>query len=107
MAEKELTTTDAVLDEQTASDLAELFRAFSDTSRLRIISALTTNEEMNVGAIAEAVGLSESATSHHLRGLRQMRLVRARKQGRQVYYTLDDEHIQELYLRGLDHVLHG
>jgi len=95
-----------VLDETRAADLAELFRAFSDTSRLRIISALTACE-LNVSALAEAVGLSESATSHHLRGLRQMRLVRARKEGRQVFYCLDDEHVEQLYKMGLDHVTHG
>lgn len=96
----------SVLDVNTAADLAEFFKAFSDPSRVRIISALT-ELEMNVGALAEVVGLSESATSHQLRGLRQMRLVRKRKEGRQVFYNLDDEHIKELYLRGLDHVLHG
>ena len=53
------------------------------------------------------MGISESAISHHLRGLRQMRLVRARKAGRQVFYSLDDDHIQDLLQRGLDHVLHG
>jgi ArsR family transcriptional regulator len=89
-----------------AAELAELFRAFSDPSRLRIISALV-DQELNVGAIAEAVGLTESATSHHLRGLRQMSLVRARKDGRQVYYCLKDEHVKTLYQIGLDHVLHG
>ena len=96
----------AVLDVQTATDLAELFKAFSDPSRVRIISALTV-KEMNVGGLAKAVNISESATSHQLRGLRQMRLVRKRKEGRQVFYTLDDEHIKELYNRGLDHVKHG
>jgi ArsR family transcriptional regulator len=62
---------------------------------------------MNVGALAQRIGISESAVSHHLRGLRQLRLVRARKEGRQVYYRLDDDHIEDLYRRGLDHVLHG
>jgi ArsR family transcriptional regulator len=99
-------TTHKVLDEQTAARLAEIFRSLSDPSRIRIISALSA-EELNVGALAEAVGISESAVSHHLRGLRQMRLVRARKAGRQVYYALDDDHIADLYLRGLDHVMHG
>ncbi len=94
------------IDERTASLLAEIFRALSDPSRIRIVAALAESE-MNVGALAEAAGLSESAASHHLRGLRQMRLVRARKLGRQVYYSLDDEHIADLYRRGLDHVLHG
>ncbi len=94
------------LDENNAAALAELFSAFSDPSRIRIISMLACGE-LNVGAIAEAVGLSESATSHQLRGLRQMRLVRARKVGRQVFYCLDDEHITKLYALGLEHVLHG
>ena len=62
---------------------------------------------MNVSALAAAVGISESAISHHMRGLRQMRLVRARKAGRQVFYRLDDDHILDLFERGLDHVLHG
>lgn len=94
------------LDERTAAQLAELFRAFSDTSRVRLIAALV-NGEKNVSALAEAVGISESAVSHHLRGLRQMRLVRARKAGRQVYYCLDDDHIAALFRQGLDHIQHG
>lgn len=95
-----------ILDEKHAARLAELLSALSDTSRVRIISALTAGER-NVGEIARAVGISESAVSHHLRGLRQMRLVRGRKRGRQVFYTLEDEHIIGLYQMGLDHVLHG
>jgi DNA-binding transcriptional ArsR family regulator len=86
--------------------LAELFNALSDPNRLRIISTLMKSE-MSVGGIAENVGLSESAVSHQLRGLRQMRLVRARKSGRQVFYSLDDEHVARLIQLGLDHVLHG
>ena len=89
-----------------ASELADLFSAFSDASRLRIISVLT-NGEKNVRSIAEKVDLTESATSHHLRGLRQMRLVRTRKEGRQVFYSLDDEHVRKLYQLGLEHVKHG
>ncbi len=91
---------------ENAAILAELFRAFSDPSRLRIISSLV-GQELNVSAIAELIGLSESATSHHLRGLRQMNLVQARKEGRQVFYYLKDEHVKTLYKIGLDHVLHG
>lgn len=97
---------ETLLDEHNADRLAELFRALSDTRRVRILSVLLGGER-NVRAIAESVGVSESAVSHHLRGLRQMRLVRARKAGRQVFYSLDDEHIVELFARGLDHVLHG
>ena len=78
----------------------------SDTSRVRLMAALIDGE-MNVGALAEAAGISESAVSHHLRSLRQLRLVRARKEGRQVFYTLDDQHIADLFLRGVAHIQHS
>ncbi len=94
------------LDERTAAQVAELFRAFSDASRVRIIAALADGEK-NVSALAEAAEVSESAVSHHMRGLRQMRLVRARKDGRQVFYALDDDHVAALFRQGLEHVRHG
>lgn len=95
-----------LLDEHTAAHVAELFRAFSDTSRVRILSALA-NRELNVNALAEVVGISESAVSHHMRGLRQMRLVKARRQGKEVYYRIEDEHIIALFQQGVRHVRHG
>ncbi len=95
-----------LLDERTAAQVAELFRAFSDSSRVRIIAALADGE-MNVSALAQAANVSESAVSHHMRGLRQMRLVRARKEGRQVFYALDDDHVAALFRQGLEHVRHG
>ncbi len=95
----------AVLDDDTAMRLAELFKALSDPTRLRLIAVLAEGEH-SVGELAEAAGTSESAISHQLRTLRQLRLVRARKAGRQVFYALDDEHIEDLYRRGLDHVRH-
>lgn len=94
-----------LISEERAADLAELFSAFSDASRLRIISVLAAGEQ-NVSSIACQIHLSESATSHHLRGLRQMRLVRTRREGRQVFYSLDDDHVQQLYELGLEHILH-
>jgi ArsR family transcriptional regulator len=94
------------LTELKAIQLAELFSALSDASRVRIISLLIEGE-MSVGALAEGLKMTESAVSHQLRGLRQMKLVRARKAGRQVYYALDDDHVIELFQRGLDHVRHG
>jgi len=94
------------LKEQTFTHLAELFSALSDPTRLRIISVLLENE-MNVGDIAARLDMTESAVSHQLRGLRQMRLVRSRKDGRQVFYALDDEHVGKLYRLGLEHVEHG
>ncbi len=91
------------LDEHVAAHVAELFRAFSDTSRVRIMSALL-NAEMNVSALSEAVGISESAVSHHMRGLRQMRLVTSRKDGKEVHYRVEDEHIIHLFQQGVKHV---
>ena len=93
------------LDEHTAAHVAELFSAFGDTSRVRILSVLASGER-NVGTLAAAVGLSESAVSHHLRALRQMRLVEARRDGRQVYYSLDS-HAITLFKYGLSHVRNG
>ena len=94
------------LDDHTASDVAELFRALSDTSRIKLIAALVGGET-NVGALAKAAGISESAVSHHMRHLRQLRLVRARKAGRQVFYSLDDQHIIDLFRRGVAHIQSG
>ena len=94
------------LTELKAIQLAELFSALSDASRVRIISLLIEGE-MSVSALAEGLNMTESAVSHQLRGLRQMRIVRARKEGRQVFYTLEDEHVQKLYSMGLDHIEHG
>jgi len=93
------------LDEHTAAHVAELFGAFGDTSRVRILSVLASGEQ-NVGTLADTVGLSESAVSHHLRALRQMRLVEARRDGRQIYYSLDS-HAITLFKYGLSHVRNG
>jgi ArsR family transcriptional regulator, lead/cadmium/zinc/bismuth-responsive transcriptional repressor len=96
----------SILDEHTAAHVAELFRAFSDTSRVRILYALTT-QELNVNVLAEMVGISESAVSHHLRGLRQMKLVVARRGGKEVYYRIEDEHIISLFGEGVKHIRYG
>ena len=95
------------LDEHIAAHVAELFRAFSDTSRVRILYALTTRGELNVGALADIVGISESAVSHHMRGLRQMHLVAARRDGKEVFYRVEDEHIVALFQQGVNHVRYG
>ncbi len=95
-----------VLDEHVAAHVAELFRAFSDTSRVRILSVLVS-EEMNIGALAAVVGISESAVSHHMRGLRQMRMVQSRRDGKEVYYRIEDEHIIALFQQGVNHVQNG
>jgi len=89
-----------------ASDLANLFDALSDPTRILIISALLEGE-IGVSELVEWLGLTKSAISHQLRGLRDKRLIRTRKQGRNVFVCLDDDHVIELFQRGLDHVLHG
>ena len=95
-----------LIQENTSIHLADLFSALSDPTRLKIISVLLAGE-MNVGEIAAQLAMTESAVSHQLRGLRQLRLVRSRKDGRQVYYALDDDHVARLYRLGLEHVEHG
>ncbi len=94
------------LNELKAIQLAELFSALSDASRVRIIAQLMDGE-MGVNALAERLNMTESAVSHQLRGLRQMHLVRARKSGRQVFYSIEDDHVSRLFTLGLDHVIHG
>ncbi len=96
----------SILNEHIAAHVAELFRSFSDTSRVRILSALTT-QELNVGALAEMVDISKSAVSHHIRGLRQMGIVKARRDGKEVYYHIEDEHIITLFNQGVNHVKNG
>lgn len=101
-----VSTKNAIVDEELAGQIAELFRALGDTSRIQIIAALTTND-MNVGELADLVDISHSAVSHHLRHLRQMKLVRTHKDGRHVYYSLDDDHVRDLFRCGLEHAQHG
>lgn len=95
-----------ILDEHSAAHVAELFRSFSDTSRVRILSALVS-QELNIGTLAQVVGISESAISHHMRGLRQMRIVQSRRDGKEVFYRIDDEHIIALFQQGINHVKNG
>lgn len=86
--------------------LAETFRALGDPTRVRILQALTTRE-LCVCDLAAALGMTPSAISHQLRLLRHLRLVKPRKAGRMVYYSLDDDHVVDLFSRGLEHVRHG
>ena len=95
--------TSSLLDEHTAAHVAELFRAFSDTSRVRILSVIV-EQEMNIAMLAQLVGVTESAVSHHMRGLRQMRLVHSRRDGKEVFYYVNDPHIIALFQQGVRHV---
>ena len=94
-----------VIDAKTAARLAEVFAALSDPTRLRLISAMS-HHERSVGELSRLAEISESAASHQLRLLRSLRIVRARKSGRQVFYSLDDEHVHDLLDRGLAHIEH-
>lgn len=95
-----------LIDTPEANRLAEVFKALSDPTRLRIISLLLENE-VCVHTLETALEMSQSAISHQLRHLRQLNLVRFRKEGRHVYYALDDEHVRDLLKQGLLHVEHG
>jgi len=90
-------------DEEALLNLAELFKVFGDTTRVRIISALL-HAEMCVCDIAALLGMTKSAISHQLRALRQTKLVKYRKDGKVVYYSLDDDHVATLFAQGLLHV---
>lgn len=96
-------TGDDRLDAESVTALAETFRMLGDVTRVRILDALS-RAELCVQDLARRVDLTESAVSHQLRLLRGMRLVRPRRAGRQVFYTLDDHHIVRLFAQGLEHV---
>ena len=87
-------------------DIAEVFKVFGDTTRLKIISALLESE-LCVGDIAEITNSTQSAISHQLRVLKQAKLVKFRKDGKTVYYSLDDEHIATLYEIAKKHIEEG
>jgi len=94
-------------DEHMSQDLAEIFRVLADPGRVRLILALLEGGELCVCDLAAATGLSQTACSHNLRLLRSSRLVRYRKQSRNVYYALDDAHIRLLLDVALQHVTHA
>jgi DNA-binding transcriptional ArsR family regulator len=95
-----------LLEPDVAAGVAELFKALSDPTRVRIISLLA-HTELCVGDLCLVLEMSQPAISYQLRILRSLRLVRARKEGKHVFYTLDDEHIHQLYLQGVNHVSHS
>jgi ArsR family transcriptional regulator, lead/cadmium/zinc/bismuth-responsive transcriptional repressor len=84
-----------LVGEQTISEMAETFKVLGDQTRLKIVLTLS-KQELCVLDIATVVGMSESAVSHQLRLLKSLRLVKQRKDGKMVFYSLDDEHIEDL-----------
>lgn len=97
---------ETLIDGQTATRMAATFDALADPTRVRLISALLEHE-LCVCDLAALLGMTQSAISHQLRILRNLHLVKYRKSGRIVYYALDDDHIADLFRRGLEHVRHA
>ena len=95
-----------LLDGISATRISKLFQAMSDPTRIRLLSALFSTE-LCVCDLAALAGMTQSAISHQLRLLREWKLVKARKDGRIVYYTLDDEHIHEFIQLAKEHMEHG
>ncbi len=91
-------------DKQTLEAIAELFKAFGDPTRVQILSNLV-HRELCVTDIAEAVELSQSAISHQLRILKQMHLIKFRREGKNILYSLADDHVLTILQMGLEHVL--
>ncbi len=92
------------LNDSTVNDLAEFFKMFGDPTRLRILHALSV-AEMCVCDLCEYLGMNQSAVSHQLKILRHSRLIKYRREGRNVYYSLDDEHIGQIMKVGLEHLM--
>ena len=92
-------------DKETLENIAELFKAFADPTRVQILTVLAGGERC-VTDIVEAVDISQSAVSHQLKGLKQMHLVKARRDGKNMLYSLDDDHVQTILEMGAEHVAH-
>lgn len=93
-------------DDDSLFDLAELFKVFGDSTRVRILSALSFSE-LCVNDLSALLGMTQSAISHQLKALRAAKLVRSRKDGKAVYYSLDDQHVNAIIAIGMQHVGEG
>jgi DNA-binding transcriptional ArsR family regulator len=93
----------ALFGEDVAASLAELFKALGDPTRVKILFSLMTRE-LCVCDLTAVIGISESAVSHQLKVLRTLRLVKFRREGKILYYSLADDHIEKLFAQGLEHV---
>lgn len=96
----------SILAEDKASDLASFFKVFSDPTRIKILSALFISE-MCVCDLAAALNMTHSAISHQLRTFKAAKLVKSRKEGKVVYYSLADSHIQQIFQQGYEHICEG
>lgn len=96
---------DEILSQERVIELSKIFKALGDPTRLRIIDSLS-KEELCVCEIAELLNMNQSAISHQLRVLRNLRLVKYRKEGKSAVYSLDDDHVLQLFNQGLEHINH-
>lgn len=92
-----------LLDEDTTIDMAELFKIFGDSTRIKIINILL-DKELYVCEIADLVNATQSAVSHQLRILKQAKLVKYRKEGACIYYSLSDDHVRKIFELGCEHI---
>ena len=90
-------------DEELLYDLADFFKTFGDTTRVKILYALMEQDHC-VADLAEAIGATQSAVSHQLRTLKQSRLVRAKREGKNVVYSLSDDHVHSILDQGMTHI---
>lgn len=96
---------DSMFSQEKAEELATLFSAMGNSTRVKILYALSKTE-LCVCDLQTILGMSQSAVSHQLRLLKNLRLVKSRREGRMVFYSLDDEHIYRLFAEGLNHIEH-
>jgi len=94
-----------LLSEETVAAMAEIYKALADPTRLRIL-ALLFDGERSVGDLADHLAVSQSAVSHQLRILRAMDIVRYHRDGREVFYSLADDHVREILVRTFEHILY-
>lgn len=92
------------MTEENLYDLAELFKVFGDSTRIQIMYVLLDGE-MSVGDIAEKLNMNTSAISHQLRVLKQSKLINNRRAGKNIFYSLADEHVVTIMKQGIDHIL--
>lgn len=95
---------DKDVNETELYDLAELFKIFGDSTRIRILFSLFNNDEVSVGELAESLNMTISAISHQLRILKHNKLIKSRREGKLVLYSLDDEHVRTIIECGMEHI---
>ena len=93
-----------MLPEEVFQELSDLYKMFADRTRIRILYVLQ-NKEMCVSDIAQQLDMTQSAISHQLSTLKQSKLVKSRRDGKTIYYSLDDEHVEMILSMGVDHVM--